>query len=61
MNIPEQIIKAVDKTLSQEELTEFWNNPHPLLDGKSPKRLWEKGDRNRVLQFIESAKSGDMA
>ncbi len=59
--IPQEVVRAIGKALAQEELKEFWNNPHESLGGKSPRQLWERGEKNKVLQFIESAKSGDMA
>lgn len=58
--IPNEIRKAVGNGLSEINLQIFWNQPHKLLEGKSPKELWATGEKQRVLAFIESAKSGDM-
>ncbi|MBU6414718.1 hypothetical protein KGQ34_00535 [Patescibacteria group bacterium] len=59
--IPGEIRKVVGNALSEDNLQIFWNQPHDLLRGKSPKELWADGEKQRVLLFIKSAQSGDMA
>ena len=60
--VPSEITVALKRILpSSDLLMNFWNTPHNLLENKSPKELWKEGKFQRVLDFIESAKSGDMA
>lgn len=59
--IPNEIRNVVGNALSEDNLQMFWGRPHDLLDGNSPQELWAAGEKQKVLAFIESAKSGDMA
>lgn len=60
-SIPDEIRKAVGSALSEDSLQFFWNRPHKLLEGKSPKELWDAGEKQKLLSFIACAQSGDMA
>lgn len=59
--IPTEVVVLARNAISPDELERWWTTPHPLLGGVSPKYLWEAGMKKTVLDFIESAKSGDMA
>ena len=59
--MPEEVIRALGYALNPEEKENFWVTPNQLLGDQSPKTLWERGEKQRILDFIKSAKSGDMA
>jgi len=59
--MPKEVETAIGHTMKEENIRKWWLTSHSLLGDKSPRDLWEKGDRKKVLDFIESAKSGDMA
>lgn len=57
--VPEEVRSLIGDAIKDVET--FWNDKHELFSGKSPKEVWESGDKERVIDFILSAKSGDMA
>lgn len=57
---PMEVQLAVGSAMKYPDLLIWWNGPHRLF-GQSPKELWAVGRKEEVLNFIQSAKSGDMA
>jgi len=59
--VPLGVKNRIGNALREEKIFEWWITTHSLLGNRSPRQLWENGETDRVLVFIDSAKSGDMA
>jgi hypothetical protein len=59
-NIPQEIKTLMGRALKPEDFTKWWEKPHNLLGGISPKDAWHSGRSSEVINFIQSALSGDM-
>jgi len=58
-----QEIREIAAGMGDEKLDDDWNKPRAELHGSSLASLWHEAEqlRARVLDFIQAAKSGDMA
>lgn len=57
-----ELMKRIGKAIPQEEMVSFLMAPHPLLRGYAPVDLLESDySFEDLLDFVEAAKSGDMA
>ena len=58
----QRLLERIGDTLPQDELLRFFLTPHPLLRGYKPADLLQSDySFEDLVNFIESAKSGDMA
>ena len=58
----QRLLERIGDSLSQDELLRFLLTPHPLLRGYKPTDLLQSEySFEDLVNFIESAKSGDMA
>ena len=56
--VPQEVRDAVGDMLSKDDLEMWWVSSIPVLDGRSPKDVWEEGNKKTVLDLIEEVKSG---
>lgn len=57
-----ELIKRIGKAIPEDELVNFLTTPHPLLRGYRPADLLESDySFEDLMEFVEAAKSGDMA
>jgi len=57
-----ELVKRIGKALQEDELVRFLTTPHPLLRGYKPSDLLESDySFEHLLDFVDAAKSGDMA
>ena len=57
--LPPQVIRAVGRAITTESLMRFWDTIHPALGDKSPKQIWDDGNHERVLNYINCTWKGD--
>ena len=56
------LIERIGKAIAEQDLVAFLTTPHPLLRGYRPVDLLESDySFEDLLDFVEAAKSGDMA
>ena len=58
--VPDEVRNLVGKAMTPTGLDIWWIAEHSLLDNKRPMDLWPT-EKQRVIDFINAAKGGDMA
>ena len=56
--VPQEVSDAIDDLLNKDDLEIWWVSPIRVLDDRSPKDVWEKGDKKSILDLLEEIKGG---
>lgn len=54
--VPRQVQDLVGGAMPPEWLDAFWETENLMLNGKSPREVWELGDHEEVLNFMTATK-----